>query len=51
MSYITHMVDSGFLTVTLTEFNNLSPFQIFAFKIIDHEIRKWRIKQKPMVTY
>ena len=50
LSYITHMVDSGFLTVTLTEFNNFSPFQKLAFQIIHNEIRKWRSRQKPLVT-
>ena len=47
------MVDRGFLTVTLTEFNNFSPFQVLAFKIIEFEIRKWRGSgnQKPLVIY
>ncbi|MDO5827302.1 MAG: hypothetical protein Q4Q19_03470 [Methanobrevibacter sp.] len=50
MSYITHFVDSGFLRVTLTEMNDLTPFQRLAFMIIHKEIMKWRGNQKPLVT-
>lgn len=51
MGHITRFVDSGFLTLTLSEYNRLSPFQVLAFKVIDMEIRKWRSKQKPLVVY
>ena len=51
LGYITRFVDNGFLTVTLSEYNRFSPFQILAFQVIDREIRKWRSKQKPLVVY
>lgn len=51
LGYITRFVDRGFLTVTLSEYNRFSPFQVLAFQVIDKQIRKWRGKQKPMVVY
>ncbi|WP_158499619.1 hypothetical protein [Methanobrevibacter olleyae] len=51
LGYITRLVDRGFFNVSLSEYNNFSPFQVLAFKIIDLEIRKWRSKNKPLVVY
>jgi len=51
LRYITHWVDSNFLTITLDDWKNLTVFQILAFKIINMEIRKWRSKKKPLILY
>lgn len=51
LGYITRWVDRGFLSITLDDYKEMSPFQVMAFRVIDHEIMKWRNNQKPIVTY
>ena len=44
-------VEEEMVTVTLSEYNRFSPFQVLAFQVIDREIRRWRSSQKPLVVY
>lgn len=50
LGHITRFVDSGFLTITLDDYKDATPFQLQAWAIIDFQIRKWRSKHEPLVT-
>jgi len=44
------MVDSGILTLSLKDYNELTRFQIIAFDVIGQEIIKWRSGKKGILT-
>jgi hypothetical protein len=46
LGHITRMVDSGILTLSLKDYNELTRFQVIAFDVIGQEIMKWRSKKK-----
>lgn len=50
LGHITRFVDKGFLTISLDDYKNATPYQLLAWKVIDFQIRKWRSKHEPLIT-
>ena len=51
LAYITRMFDQGLISLTLNEFNNLTPYQKLALSVISEEIIRFRKNSKPFVVF
>lgn len=51
LAYITRMFDQGLISLTLNEFNNLTPYQKLALSVISEEIIRFRKNSKPFVIF
>ena len=45
------MFDRGIITLTLEDYNNLTPYQRLAIMIITDEIRRFRSDKNTFLTY